>query len=777
MTYLSIERSRSDNGAHAWIFFESPVSAVLARKLGSSILTKAMEKRGELSFKSYDRFFPNQDTMPEGGFGNLVALPLQGIARKNGNSVFVDEFFHPYEDQWAYLSAVRKMNVESIEQLVASFGKEGELGQLANSSEGKPWETQKKISISNKDFPTLLTIVRANMLYIPTLELTANAKNQIKRLAAFKNPEFYRAQAMRLPIYDKPRIICTSDITEEYIAIPRGCEEALCDLLDKSNIFYIFEDKTNLGKSIPVAFNGELRGEQTEAANALLEHNNGVLSATTAFGKTVIASFIIGEKKQGVLVLVPTQTLMEQWKKSLESFLHFDVVPPEEKKGRGRKTTWSPVGVLGAGKNTLHGMVDVAIMQSLIVGDEVKELVRDYGMIIVDECHHVSAVYFEMILKYANAKYVYGLTATPTRQDGHHPIIFMQCGPIRYRVDAKEQAEKRDFEHYLVPRFTNIRYSFNEEINISNVYKKLSENEARNNMIISDIVEAVNNGRHPIVLTERREHVALLSSKLLQFCKNVIQLVGSASQKERKDAMQKLNSIPVEEGCIIVATGKYIGEGFDCPRLDTLFLALPISWKGKVAQYAGRLHRNYDGKTEVQVYDYADIQIPMLEKMYQKRVKSYSSMGYKTKLLSNDDNSYDLIYNGESYYKHYCNDLRKAHAEIVIVSPRMEENYVFDFLKQIINAIKNDIRITIITKPIEDVGENERENINSCVQYLQKQGIFINYMLDFYQRFTVIDRSIVWYGSVDTLTRGKSEDSIMRFENSDIAEQLMNTIP
>lgn len=771
-----IERSRSGNGAHAWIFFESPVPAALARKLGSGILTKAMEKRGELSFKSYDRFFPNQDTMPDGGFGNLVALPLQGIARKNGNSVFVDELFHPYEDQWAYLSAIKKMNAESVEQLVASFGKDGELGQLANNSEGKPWETQNKVSISNKDFPTLLTIVRANMIYVPTLGLTANAKNQIKRLAAFKNPEFYRAQAMRLPIYDKPRIICTADITEEYIALPRGCEEALRDLLNKSNVSYVFEDKTNSGKLMPVAFNGELRGDQTEVANALLEHNIGVLSATTAFGKTVIASFIIGEKKTGVLVLVPTQALMEQWKKSLESFLHFDVVPPEEKKGRGRKTIWSPVGVLGAGRNTLHGMVDVAIMQSLIVGDEVKDLVRDYGMIIVDECHHVSAVYFEMILKYANAKYVYGLTATPTRQDGHHPIIYMQCGPIRYRVDAKEQAKKRNFEHFLVPRFTNTRYSFNEETNISDVYKKLSENEARNNMIISDIVEAINNGRHPIVLTERREHVALLSSKLLRYCKNVIQLVGSVSQKERKDSMQKLNSIPDDESCIIVATGKYIGEGFDYPCLDTLFLALPVSWKGKVAQYAGRLHRNYGGKTEVQVYDYADIQIPMLEKMYQKRVKSYSSMGYKTKLLSNDDNSYDLIYNRESYYKYYCNDLRKTHDEIVIVSPRMEDNCVFDFVEQILDVTKKDIRITIITKPIEEACENDYENNSFCVQYLQKHGIFVKYMSDFYQQFTVIDRSIVWYGSVNILTCGKSEDSIMRFENSDIAEQLMNTI-
>ena len=377
---VSVERSRSGNGAHAWIFFDTPVSAGSARKLGSGILTKAMEKRGELPFKSYDRLFPNQDTMPDGGFGNLVALPLQGLARKSGNSVFVDEQFHPYDDQWAYLSTVKRMSAASVEAFIVSLGKNDGLGTLVNESDSKPWEIKKKSQITHYDFPMILNIVRANMLYIPTTDLSANAKNQIKRLAAFKNPDFYRAQAMRLPIYDKPRIICTADITDDYIAIPRGCEDALCNLLDDVNVSYSIEDKTNAGERIPVAFNGELREEQRPAAEALLENNIGVLSATTAFGKTVIASYLISQRKTNTLILVHTQALMTQWKKSIETFLRFDVAPPEEKKGRGHKTIWSPVGVLGAGKDTIHGIVDIAVMQSLINGDEVKELVRNYGI-------------------------------------------------------------------------------------------------------------------------------------------------------------------------------------------------------------------------------------------------------------------------------------------------------------------------------------------------------------------------------------------------------------
>lgn len=671
---VSIERSRSGNGAHIWIFFEEPVMASIARKLGSGILTKAMERCDALSFESYDRFLPNQDTMPEGGFGNLIALPLQGQARKSNNSVFVNSDLLPYHDQWAYLSSVQKLDKDKAEALAQELTKQGELGVLVSDSDEKPWESKKKQTLHISDFPPTLTIVLANMLYIPVTGLSPSAKNQIKRLAAFRNPDFYRAQAMRLPLYNKPRIICTADISEEYIGIPRGCKDALCGLLDDHLIAYRIDDKTNPGTKINVHFNGELRDEQKPAADMLLDHNIGVLSATTAFGKTVIASYLISQRQVNTLILVHTGALMLQWKKSLEQFLSFDMQSPEEAKGRGRRKAWSPIGILGSGKNTLHGIVDIAMLQSLTSGDNVKEAVRNYGMIIVDECHHVSAVNFEAVLKYTNARYVYGLTATPTRQDGHHPIIFMQCGPIRYKVDAKEQAEKRSFEHYLIPRFTAFRDISADKKNITALYRELAENELRNRMIIKDVISVLESGRNPIVLTERREHVATLFNLLDGHCKNIITLTGTASAKERRETSEKLASVPDNESLVIIATGKYVGEGFDYPRLDTLFLALPIAWKGKVAQYAGRLHRNYPGKTEVQVYDYADIHISVLEKMYQKRIKSYASIGYKTILNNTVSDIPNLIYDGKSFYPVFCRDIEKAKHEILIVSPFMRKN-------------------------------------------------------------------------------------------------------
>lgn len=443
-----VELSRSGNGAHVWVFFSEPISALIARKLGTGILTRVMESRTNLSFKSYDRLFPNQDTMPNGGFGNLIALPLQGLARKQGNSLFVDKHFVPYPEQWKYLSNVQKMILDQVENLVSVICKNGEFGPLVSDSDSKPWESKTVTAVTAFDFPKNMIIIRANMLFVPTQGLSSSAKNQIKRLATFKNPDFYRAQAMRLPIYNKPRIICTADIYDDYIALPRGCEDELCKFLNNLSVSFNIDYKTYLGEEIPIKFNGKLRDEQQSAADALLENNIGVLSATTAFGKTVIASYLISQRKRNTLILVHTQSLMQQWQKSLEQFLTIDITLPETK-GRGRKRKWSSIGLLGGGKNNLGGTVDIAVMQSLVNGDEVKSLVRNYGLIIVDECHHVSAVNFEKILKFANAKYVYGLTATPTRQDGHHPIIFMQCGQIKYKVDAKTQAEKRTFEHYL----------------------------------------------------------------------------------------------------------------------------------------------------------------------------------------------------------------------------------------------------------------------------------------------------------------------------------------
>ena len=769
-----VERSRSGSGAHVWIFFDTPVLAATARKLGSLILTKAMEKRSEISFSSYDRLFPNQDTMPSGGFGNLIALPLQGQARKNDNSVFVDRKFKVYSDQWEYLSRIQKISIQAIENVLNSYSKNDVLGILVDESPKKPWETKQKIQLSSNDFPNKLELVRSNMMYIPREGLSANAQNQIKRLAAFKNPDFYKSQAMRLPIYDKPRIICTADITDSYIGLPRGCEPALYDMFgDKVNDINTI-DKTNQGENIPVEFNGKLREEQELAINELLKHNIGVLSATTAFGKTVIASYIASIRKTNTLVLVHTQALMQQWKKSLEQFLTFDITPPEQRKGRGRKKTWWPVGLLGAGKDTLNGIVDVAVMQSLVDGDEVKELVRNYGMIIVDECHHVSAVNFEKILKYANAKYVYGLTATPTRQDGHHPIIFMQCGPIRYRVDAKAQADKREFEHYIIPRLTSFR-SISDD-NITTLYKKLSDDAMRNNLIVNDVVSAIKNGRTPIILTERREHVAMLAELLKSHCDNVIPIIGTTSAKSRRETLERLDNIPQEESLVVVATGRYVGEGFDYPRLDTLFLALPIAWKGKVAQYAGRLHRNYPGKAEVQVYDYIDIHVPVLERMYQKRVKSYSAIGYKTKITTSSNASPDLIYDGKTFYPVFCRDVEITQNEILIVSPFMRKARLTQMLKMLSPLIMNKVAVTVVTRPPEDFKDKNKQIVIECSEQLKQYGIKVIYKSDFHQKFAIIDQSVVWYGSVNFLSFGTHEESIMRFENSDVAHQLMDTI-
>ena len=715
-----VERSRSGSGAHIWIFFESPIPAKTARQLASGLLTLTMAQNKRISFASYDRILPNQDTMPAGGFGNLIALPLQGLARKSGNSLFVDESFSPYMDQWEFLSGVQKIGADAVDTLVDKICKPTELGTLITESDEAPWK-QKQKNVTAMDFGGNLTITYANMLFIPESPLTPQGRNAILRLASFKNPEFYRAQAMRMPVYNKPRVICCAENREGYLSIPRGCLPALTELLNESDLNYIVEEKTNIGTQIPVYFNGELRAEQKLAADALLREQTGVLSAATAFGKTVLAAYLIGERKINTLILVHTQALMEQWKKSLEQFLRFDVTPPEPKKGRGRKKIWSPVGQLGAGKDTLHRMIDVAVMQSLISENDVKPLVKNYGMVIVDECHHVSAVNFETVLKETNAKYVYGLTATPTRQDGHHPIIFMQCGPIRYRVDAKEQAEKRDFSHFLVPRFTSFRKIYEPGTMITQIYTDLAKSEMRNNIIVSDVTRTIEHGRTPIVLTERKEHAQTLRELLSGKCKNIFVLSGAASAKEKRETILDLESVPNEEPLIIIATGKYVGEGFDYPRLDTLFLALPISWKGKVAQYAGRLHRNYPGKKEVLIYDYADIHIPVLERMYQKRLKSYAAIGYQVRPDTALTASPDIIYDGKSFYPVYLQDIKSAAHEIMIVSPFMRKNRLKNLLPVFSEVVRKGVSVSVITRPPEDFAGENAKLVEENIEFLKKK--------------------------------------------------------
>ncbi len=622
----------------------------------------------------------------------------------------------------------------------------------------------------------MLKVIRANMLYVEKKGLFSKAINRLRRLAAFKNPDFYRAQAMRLPIYNKPRVICAAEDTEEYIGLPRGCEDDLFALLASIGITYVIEDKTNVGFAVNVTFNGVLREEQKSAAESLLRHDNGVLSATTAFGKTVIGAYLMAERKVNTLVLVHTAALLTQWKQALGKFLMIAAERPPIEKKRGRRKLWSAIGTIGSGKQNLSGIVDIAIMQSLSDGEDVKELVRDYGMVIVDECHHAPAINFEKMVKYANAKYVYGLSATPTRQDGKHPLLFMQCGAIRYLVDAKTQAEKRKFSHTLVPRFTSFRTVASKEKTVTQLYSELVKSELRNRKIIEDAIAAIENNRTPIILTERTEHVELLVKGLSKKCPNVIALVGKMSVKEKRETMQRLEDIPSTEPLILIATGKYIGEGFDYPRLDTLLLAMPIAWKGKVAQYAGRLHRGYEGKTEVQILDYVDIHVPVLERMYQKRLKSYMEIGYQAKALEGGNDKTNILYDGRNYTSAFYQDMTTAGHEIIIVSPFMRKNKIVHIINETKSLMETGVSITMITKPPSAFPEALQKVVLKNITLLQESGIDVRYKEDLHQKFAIIDNKVVWYGSVNLLSFGTSEESIMRVESQAIAEQLLESI-
>jgi superfamily II DNA or RNA helicase/very-short-patch-repair endonuclease len=640
---VALERSRSGNGAHVWFFFADAVSACVARKLGSHILTETMERRPDLGLDSYDRLFPNQDTLPKGGFGNLIALPLQKSARDRGNSIFLDEQFIPHPDQWAFLSSMQRINRERVEALAREAETKGRVVgvrmALAEDDDDAPWTAPP--SRRRKDppiagpLPESIEMVLADQIYVPKENLPPALRNRLVRLAAFQNPEFYRAQAMRLPTYDKPRIIHCAEDHAKHLGLPRGCLEEARELLDSLKIKLVLRDERCAGTPLEVSFCGELRPEQHAAAEAMLRYETGVLSATTAFGKTVLAAWLIAQRGVNTLVLVHRQQLLEQWVERLSQFLG---LPAKQ------------IGWLGGGRKKLTGALDVALVQSLVRKDVVDDRIADYGHIVVDECHHLSARSFELVARRAKARFFTGLSATVARKDGHQPIIFMQCGPVRHRVDAKQQAAARPFTHSVLVRPTGFLRpdafphfakcgSENPRLEFQQLYEVLWQDEKRNAMICADVMNALNEGRSPLVLTERTEHLELLAERLSSQAANVIALRGGMGRKALRKALDRLAkpdaqpfASPEAKGCsagrVILATGRFIGEGFDDPRLDTLFLAMPVSWRGTVAQYVGRLHRLHEGKREVRVFDYADLNVRMLANMFDRRCRGYESLGY-----------------------------------------------------------------------------------------------------------------------------------------------------
>jgi superfamily II DNA or RNA helicase len=610
----ALEVSRSGEGAHAWVFFADRVSARDARRLGTALISHTCARTRQLRLSSYDRLFPNQDSMPKGGFGNLIALPLQKGPRERGSSVFVDAELRPYPDQWTFLSAIQPMPAHDIEPTVLkAIGCVHPLDVTFIDDEdlATPWKRDREPTKLAGPVPRSLTVTLANLAYFEKTQLCQPLANRLIRLAAFQNPEFYKAQAMRMSVWDKPRVIGCAENYPQHLALPRGCLDAALSLLRENGIACDLRDERVGWPPLDVSFIGCLRPDQEAAVAAMLSFDAGVLCAPTAFGKTVTAAAMIARRGVKTLVLVHRTELLRQWLERLQALLNL---------GDG------VVGTIGGGKPRPGGMVDIAVMQSLSRQGTVNPLVEDYAHVIVDECHHVGAVSFDAILRRTRAKYVLGLTATPIRRDGQQAIIFMQCGPIRHTA-APPAGAPRELE--VLPRAQHAPIDLPQDAGIQEVFRHLANDHARTAAIAAEVSEAFAHGRKVLVLTERTEHLRAIVEALGDMQPAPFVLHGRMSRKQRASLRANLDALPQDAPRVLLATGKLVGEGFDHPPLDTLVLAMPVSWKGTLQQYAGRLHREHASKADVGIIDLVDTGHPALLRMWGKRQRGYRSMGYR----------------------------------------------------------------------------------------------------------------------------------------------------
>jgi superfamily II DNA or RNA helicase len=613
---FAVERSRSGDGAHLWVFFEEPVSAARARRLGFLLLSSAMEHEHRLPLQSYDRLFPNQDVLPDGGFGNLIALPLQRKAREKGNTLFLDDDLQVIADPWGFLATLPRVSATQLDSWTLSLETSpATRGAEDDPEEDPPWlrpPSRSKTPGPIKGLPASLKVVRGQALFLERSGLPSPLLARCKRLAIIPNPEFHRREAMRLSVSGTPRLVRCFEEDDRYLSLPRGCEVEFEQLAGELGIGLEWEDQLVEGEGLDVTFQGELRPEQVEAVAELERHRLGILSAPPGAGKTVMAAALLARLQRSTLILVHRQPLLEQWKKRLSTFLGISA---------------KDIGEVGGGKDRRNGSLDVAMVQSLVRDKSVVDWIASYGVVIMDECHHVPAVSIEKVLREVKARRVYGLTATPRRKDGLHRILHFQCGPIRHRVP--ETIASGNVEKILETRETGILPPAAEgPAGIQAQFGFLASHADRTRLIVQDVAELVTGGAHPLVLTERVEHLAALQEALSEKIPQLIVLKGGEGVKVRRALAARLAALGDQEPWAVLATGRYIGEGFDEPRLDALVLAMPISWKGTLVQYAGRIQRERSGKDLVRILDYVD-DGPLLRSMAKKRQRVWRSLGFR----------------------------------------------------------------------------------------------------------------------------------------------------
>lgn len=768
-----VERSRSGRGAHLWIFFKEMVPARLARRFGFALLEKGAESVNLKSFKYYDRMVPTQDALPEGGLGNVIALPLQGMALKSGNSAFIDENWNAYEDQLNVLAGTRRLTRQGIEDYLSLWYSTGSTSE--DNGTDAPWDKNSEIEAGS--VKGVVRIVLADRIYIDSTGMSNKTKRQLRRMATFSNKQYFQNQAMDMPNYDESRFIYLGSDEGKYIVLPRGLREEILKKFDNAGISYKIEDKRTKGQELNISFRGELRESQIPAVETMLENETGILHAATAFGKTVVCCDMIARRGISTLILVDRADLMNQWIKRLEEFLDIDEELPEyqTKTGRTRKRK-SLIGNLQGAHDTLTGIVDVAMIRSLKKKDGFHPKLKEYAQVYFDECHHAASDSAIEVLQEINAKYVYGVTATPKRGDGKEKINEFLLGPIRYRFTAKDRAEEQNINHLVYPRFTRTvkPHHLSKTPYGNDAYELIRNNDVRDEQIIRDVADCVQAGRTPVVLTKYVDHAKELAERLKIYADRLILLTGANGTKARRIQVEELNKVDDSDSLILVGTGSLLGEGFDFPRLDTLFMATPVSGENVVEQYVGRLNRDYDGKENVIVYDYVDSHIPKFDKMYAARLKAYKKIGYELCVnMEGKKQKANAIYDIENYAETYWKDLEEANSAVVVSSPRLNNQKVDRIIKILGKRRELGVKVTIVTWHPDAYKYGKDDVRMELMERLRKAGFEIRLVEESCEHYAVIDNEIVWYGSVNLLSKEDAEDNLMRVCSKDIAAELL----
>lgn len=719
-----VEISRSGNGAHVWFFFDNKYPAIKIRKIISSILTTAMLKSGKISFSSYDRMFPSQDKLLKNGIGNLIALPLNGKSGKNNTTVFVNKEFIPYDNQFEILKNTKKISTLYLDELYKKINTNNENGMFA--------EDTKKYQLSSNDFSEVVTIDLEKEIRFVKKDLSSKALKYFMRMSSFLNRKYYENQAKRLSVYGIPRVISLYKNDDEYLYLPRGCFEQVIEVLNNLKIKYIINDQRINGEKINIDFNGILKEEQEIGLNHLLKKDNGIFVAPTGFGKTVVAASLISKLKVNTLILVNNKNLCEQWNERLNSFLNLNYETNKKYK----------VGIIHGSTKKITNKIDIALIQSLASNEELRNTLNNYGLIIFDEAHHLAAVSYENVLRSFSAKYIYGFTATPKRSDGYEKINYMVIGPCIFNHEVED---KSSYKKILYPHFTKFKLQQQDKnLCLTDIEEKLINNDERNCQIINDIKNSINANKKILVLTNRVEHAKLLFNEIKKIINNVFLIYGNISKKDKEEFIENFNKIK-DEQFVIISTGKYIGEGFDEKRLDTLFLTMPFKWRGTLQQYVGRLHRDNETKFQVEVHDYIDINVPMLFKMYSERQKGYKELKY---ISIDENNKLEVLFDDNNYFNKLIEDLENAESIKFYIQYANSDklNLLLEKCKIIPIIYSNDI--------IEGIDSSINQNIKFNI--------------------IIINDSILWYGGINPFIFKKDDLTIARLDDKEICENIIS---